>query len=348
MKWSYLPVIAVPLLLGWQAAPRQSAYAGAKACAACHAQIYRRQQNSHHARSLRAVEAAPEVTALLPFTFQDRASAATLRLERADAPFVDLSAQKGSELRRLRLQWAFGSGVKAITMIGLREDGKHVEGRLTWYRSLGSFDLTTGATRHTPANILESVGRELTGDEVRKCFECHTTGDTPQVPLQAGAETGIHCESCHGPGREHIQAVTRRPVGEKKISHPGRLDGFAQARMCGTCHGEPPEDTDIAGIRAIETNPNTVRFASPRLVLSRCFNESDQKLKCTTCHNPHEDAAQAAAQSDRTCLSCHTKEVRRKAAVCKVTRYKCASCHMPRERVVAHSSFADHWIRVIK
>ncbi|MEO7649752.1 MAG: cytochrome c3 family protein, partial [Bryobacteraceae bacterium] len=207
---------------------------------------------------------------------------------------------------------------------------------------------TTGATKHTPANPLESVGRELTSDELRKCFACHTTGDAPQVPLRAGSETGIHCERCHGPGREHIQAMTRAPLGDKKIAQPGRLEGFAQAQMCGACHGTPPEDTDLAGIRAIETNPNTVRFASSRLVLSRCFNESDQKLKCTTCHNPHEDAVQAAAQSDRLCLACHVKQARRKATVCGVSRDKCASCHMPNERVVAHSTFADHWIRVVR
>ncbi|MEO7651519.1 MAG: hypothetical protein ABIZ80_13720, partial [Bryobacteraceae bacterium] len=107
MNWRYLPLIAaIPLLPGSQAAPPDSGYAGAKACAVCHAEIYRKQQSSHHARSLRAVESAPEVMTRLPFTFQDKAGA-TLRLEKADATAVDLTAQQGSEIRRLRLQWSF-------------------------------------------------------------------------------------------------------------------------------------------------------------------------------------------------------------------------------------------------
>jgi hypothetical protein len=145
----------------------------------------------------------------------------------------------------------------------------------------------------------------------------------------------------------HIAAVGSGS-SDRKILHPGNLDAFGQARMCGECHGRPPEDTDLAGLRAIENNPNTVRFASPRLVLSRCFNEAETGLKCTGCHNPHMDAAREHTGYDRVCLGCHNKEVRRRAAICHTGVEKCASCHMPPARAMAHSNFTDHWIRVVR
>jgi hypothetical protein len=83
-------------------------------------------------------------------------------------------------------------------------------------------------------------------------------------------------------------------------------------------------------------------------VLSRCFNESENGLKCTACHNPHEDASRENAAYDRACLSCHDRSSRRRAAVCRQGVEKCASCHMPRARVMAHSQFTDHWIRVVR
>jgi hypothetical protein len=313
-----------------------SDFAGAESCAPCHAAIAQTQQASHHAHTLRSVAAVPQLTSGLPVLYLDRATGSELRLERTGDQIV-LTARKADEEHRLPLQWAFGSGAQGITCVGNRDDGRPVEARLTWYRSLTAFDLTTGATRHTPANVRESLGRELSAEELDRCFGCHG----------GGSEPGVRCETCHGPGKPHIAAV-KAGGADRRILHPGKLDAFGQVQLCGKCHGTPPEDTDLAGLRAIESNPNTVRFASPRLVLSRCFNESEAGLKCSGCHEPHEDAGRSGAGYDRACASCHNRQARARAALCPVGKKNCASCHMPRERVMANSEFTDHWIRVVR
>jgi formate-dependent nitrite reductase cytochrome c552 subunit len=292
------------------------------------------QHASRHARTLRPA-AAVELLVTRPFLFADRVTGAELVLARPETNSVQLSAKKASEQHRLRLRWAFGSGAQGITFVGNRDDGQAVEARLTWYQSLNGFDLTTGATKHTPVDVQGSLGRELSPEELKQCLGCHGTG----------AEMGVQCESCHGPGTDHIEAVKAGRL-DRKIIHPGRLDAFGQIQLCGNCHGRPPEDTDLAGLRSIESNPNTIRFASPRLVLSRCFNESAEGLKCQACHDPHLDAAKGAAAYDPKCRGCHDQSKRKRAVVCRVGKENCSACHMPRSQVMAHSSFTDHWIRV--
>jgi hypothetical protein len=328
VKWLW---IGVPLVLSGADAE----FAGAGKCAGCHAAIYRLQHGTRHARTLRPAAAASEFTRSLPIHFTDRVTGAELILSRPNADLLELSARKDSERHRLVLRWAFGSGAQGITSVGEREDGQSVEARLTWYQLPGRFDLTTGATKHTPIDVRGSLGRELSREELNQCLGCHSSR----------ADMGVQCESCHGPGGGHIKAVTAR-LRDPEIVHPGRLSAFEQVQLCGQCHGRPPEDTDLAALRAIEDNPNTVRFASPRLVLSRCFNESAEGLKCGTCHDPHQDAAREHAGYDRACTACHDQSKRKRASVCRVGKENCSSCHMPRSQVMAHSSFTDHWIRV--
>ena len=90
------------------------------------------------------------------------------------------------------------------------------------------------------------------------CVACHTTApktkfDTPfraepfdqQAIDTTTAEFGIACESCHGPGGEHIRA-NRSPlrrylshIGDQPdstITQPASLDPQRSSQVCGQCH----------------------------------------------------------------------------------------------------------------
>jgi predicted CXXCH cytochrome family protein len=328
----------------------QSGYAGSSTCAACHSGIYKSQRSGHHAHSLRPPGEIEELIGQLPFQYLDRPSQAHLTLSKGTEGELQLEAVKESEHGALLLRWAFGSGDKGITMVGLGADGKFVEGRLSWYASDRTYSLTTGATRNNPQTALESLGRTLTSKEAQECFSCHTTAYSPDRSGPVEREMGIHCERCHGPGLEHsrLMAGPNAPARgqDRKISNPGRLEAFAQAEMCGACHGRPPRDADLAAIQFIERTPDTARFPSQRLVLSRCYNESGDGIRCTTCHDPHLNVAEQRSLRDRSCIGCHTGRARSKTRVCPTATSNCVSCHMPKQRVMLHSEFTDHWIRV--
>jgi hypothetical protein len=352
------PRLVIALLVGSLAAQtlwtpehffrQQSDYAGAQACAGCHADIYNKQEASNHARSLRPMGEISEIASRIPFEMFDRSSGSKLMLGRGPDNGIVLIARSGGAEERLILEWAFGSGAKGITPLGRLHDGSFAESRLSWYASTQGFDFTTGATKFTPQTISESLGRPLRKDEAILCLGCHTTGVSVDKPAPARNNMGVRCERCHGPGAAHIEAMKARSPGDKKIFHPGHLDGFAQAQICGVCHGTPPQDTDFQTIRSIEQSANTVRFPSQRLVLSRCFNETDGGLRCTTCHDPHSNVAPQKATLELACVSCHSTGARRRPKICPVAKRGCASCHMPRQQVMAHSMFADHWIRVVR
>ena len=327
---------------------QESAYAGAQACSGCHADIYRKQAVSHHARSLRPLLEVSDIASRVPFEIFDRSSGAKLSLVRDNDERLALIARTGASEDKLPLEWAFGSGAKGITPVGRLPGGTYAESRLSWYASTGGMDFTTGATKFTPQTNSESLGRALKKDDVAECFGCHTTGTSRDNVEPPRDNMGVRCERCHGPGVEHIKAMQHPGAADKKIFQPGTLDGFAQAQMCGVCHGMPPDDTNFQAIRFIQNAPNTVRFPSQRLVLSRCFNETQDGLRCTTCHDPHADVAMNRSAPEKACISCHKAGNHARAKVCPVAKEKCASCHMPEQQVMAHSLFTDHWIRVVR
>jgi len=134
-------------------------YAGSAACKACHADIYRRQEASNHARSLRAAEEVPEFISALPVELQDRASGAVVSIERDSSGAIAVRARKGREEASMRLAFAFGSGVKAITPLARARDGSFIESRLSWYASLKGIEFTTGASRYDPVTAGENLGK---------------------------------------------------------------------------------------------------------------------------------------------------------------------------------------------
>ncbi|MFN0169304.1 MAG: multiheme c-type cytochrome [Bryobacteraceae bacterium] len=324
---------------------QKSEYAGSGACRQCHGDVYRKQEASHHARSLRPLAEVTEFTRGLPFAMRDRVGEADLSLDLGPSRSVVLTAKRGSEQAELRLDWAFGAGGKAVTPLGTNRDGRYVEGRVSWYQGTGTFDLTPGARERTPKTADQALGQVLAEEDRAKCFGCHTSrSGAPDVPPPR-SEMGIRCERCHGPGGEHVRAAA---AGDRRIFHPRSLDGFQMAQMCGVCHGRPPSETDFAEIARIQERQLTVRFPSQRLVLSRCFNETDGGLKCTACHDPHSNVPVSQSLRDAPCQSCHSRQQRRDAAVCPKATEGCSVCHMPRKRVVLHSEFSDHWIRVVR
>jgi hypothetical protein len=326
---------------------QDSAYAGEQSCAACHAEIYRKQDASHHARSLRPTVEISEINSRLPFTMDDRSSGAKLTLSRGAGDSIALAAKSANAEDLMTLEWAFGSGTKGITPVGRLSNGSYAESRVSYYAEMQSFDFTTGATKFTPQSNSESLGRPLRKEDFLQCLGCHTTGTGPDNPAPARNNMGVRCERCHGPGAEHIRAMTAGSAS-KQIFQPSTLDGFKQAQFCGVCHGAPPQDTDFQTIRFIQESPNSVRFPSQRLVLSRCFDETDNGLRCTTCHDPHTDVAAQRAALEKTCVGCHHAGARPRAEVCPVRKEGCPSCHMPQQRVMAHSLFTDHWIRIVR
>jgi hypothetical protein len=84
------------------------------------------------------------------------------------------------------------------------------------------------------SNSFKSVAimkKGLTGEEVRKCYECHTTGYGKSGGFKSETETpqlkNLGCESCHGAGSTHASS-----------GNPKDIKKHLDTKDCESCHAK--------------------------------------------------------------------------------------------------------------
>jgi hypothetical protein len=182
-----------------------------------------------------------------------------------------------------------------------------------------------------------------------RCLDCHTTYiDYRQPPNHYTPETlitGISCERCHGPGKQHVDYHRAHPEA-KKAAHtvvPSQLSRQQQLDICSQCHsglsplkGKPfsfrPGDAlhDHYELLDPEELANSVHTSNQvsRLSKSECFQQT--QMTCVSCHNPHQNERGQMALFSQRCLKCHTAD---HPQVAELSDDKladnCVDCHMP-------------------
>jgi len=154
-------------------------------------------------------------------------------------------------------------------------------------------------------------------------------------------ESGIHCESCHGPGQKHLDALGAHSRGSG-ILNPKKLPVVDRMRPCAQCHAGSSVVQDPMPYDTLISNQVT------SLKNSECWRQSAGEVTCTDCHDPHRDTTPLVltAKSEKACMRCHGATVTNHAALCPVNRTKgCIGCHMP-DQTRGAFIMADHWIRV--
>jgi hypothetical protein len=231
--------------------------------------------------------------------------------------------------------------------------GNYYESRVSFFSGPQALDLTPGPSSASPASLESAAGRRMPPEETQACFGCHTTASTVKGEFDpASLVPGVGCESCHGPGFDHIAAANSGIAGsnESLIFNPARLDRVDLVDFCGACHRTRGDVLTSGSVGIFD-----VRFAPYRLEKSECWKQGDNSITCLACHDPHKPLQHESGSYDSGCLQCHSTAApeRPKAshatAVCSVATKNCVTCHMPKyEPPGMHSSFTDHWIRVVR
>ena len=205
------------------------------------------------------------------------------------------------------------------------------------------------------------------------CFDCHVSQLATDYDLASDTyrttwrEAGISCESCHGPGGEHIEAMETGVKGRtsKDIKIIRTLEfGHAQMNdMCATCHAKlVPLSTDfIAGEKFYDHYDLVTlehqdfypdgrdlgeNYTFTSWSMSPCL-KSD-KLDCNLCHTPSGRPRFEGREANQSCLPCHAAIVKDSTAhshhKAEGVGNSCIACHMPMSRFAAMAR-TDHSMR---
>ncbi len=327
-------------------------FVGSKVCAECHSAKAKTQMQTHMGKAL-IFGASNEIFRLNKnLTFRNGNYIYQI-VRDGDKSLYNVT--DGVSSVSLPIHYCFGNGEAGQTYV-LQYKNRFYESRLSFYNDIRGLDFTMGHLPAPPATLDDAVGREMSSEETRNCFGCHTTGAANGAKLQLeNFMEGVTCEACHGPGEKHVAAVNAGAEGQKLIFNPDRLDTEGLSNFCGTCH-RTWEQVVLMGLRGVMN----VRFQPYRLTNSKCYDTEDKRISCTACHDPHEDRKHEVAYYDSKCTACHNPKNKatkagfsptsqRLAVPCPVGKNKCTTCHMPKyEMPGSHFKFTDHQIRVVK
>jgi tetratricopeptide (TPR) repeat protein len=350
--------------------PEPSPCVGAARCASCHPKETQAHERSRHARTFHrgaALLALPLPDQPVP----DPADPECTYTFSRENGRIHAKTRASDGVADIVVEYAFGTPDRCVTMVG-RDGPAFRAARLSSYhKATGvSWDLTCAhdPEAHVAGDFFRGQPIPSRSGALR-CLWCHVTRpsdfrDRPRgaSPGPEAADAGIGCERCHGPGGNHLAAVAAG-FADRAIATRGKASAASIITQCAHCHVvDPPGEIVDA-----PEDPRFVRSSGLTLTLSRCFAESNGRLGCLTCHDPHRDDGATAAFYEGKCRGCHSfgatpapavtrqdgepaTPAATQPAVCRVNAAKdCITCHMPKVALAPlHNSFTDHFIRVRK
>ena len=325
----------------------ETGFFGSAKCGECHDEQLKHYLDSGHAKTFWSTRDFPFRDRFGGLKFADSERSKTYRYFLAKSGVeVTVPGKFGGD--RFPLQFAFGSGEHAISFVTLTPDGSQIpvgiEHRVSWFTGQDQAGLTPGQFGRPVDQDIEDFGRIIRGTLLERCFGCHTTSGSIEGDQLVDLMPNVGCESCHTGSAPHWAAMQVDNSADSDDGFEQRPWRTAdQIQICAECHrGEDAVETS----EITRENPKIVRFQPVGLVQSKCYLQSGQRLLCSTCHDPHQHAAQrTTVEYEQKCLQCHSTSTN--SVRCSVSADSgCVSCHMPRVEVHPSISFHDHWIRI--
>ncbi len=216
-----------------------------------------------------------------------------------------------------------------------------------------------------------------------RCSSCHSTDVKKNYNIASNtfdtqfAEINVACESCHGPGSDHItwaksanlqaadkHILTLQDRGQWQFapsnSIANRVDGNKpqqQLEACAACHALRTEFTDTKsnnafsdqyGLRLLEQHFYEVDGKiDDEVFVYGSFLQSKMHqagVVCTDCHDPH--SGQVKGSTETVCLQCHSNEKYNQPShhqhVNGTSGSFCVDCHMPAKTYMGVDKRRDH------
>ena len=215
------------------------------------------------------------------------------------------------------------------------------------------------------------------------CADCHSTNLRKEFDFSTQAfstkysEINVACESCHGPGAEHV-ARAKSGAGWVGMADFALADinstNVAQIESCAKCHarrsmvhpGHHAGNTFLDHFLPEVTQPWSPEMQVPTYhvdgqiddevyvygsyIQSKMFH---QGVKCTDCHDAH--TTKLHHYDNQLCTRCHEPNDKNPAGFDNPGHHfhemgtkgaNCVECHMPHKNYMVIDSRRDHSIRI--
>jgi Flp pilus assembly protein TadD len=366
-------------------------HVGSTVCGSCHEAELKLWKGSDHER---AMQVPKEATVLGDFTdARFLHDSVTSTFSRDGARFV--VDTQGPDGKQHRYALAYTFGVKPLQQYLLAFPGGAYQALTVAWDSRPKqqggqrwFDLYPD-DKTPPGDVLHWTGPAHTWN--RMCADCHSTDLQSQYDVAKRryatqwSEVSVGCESCHGPGREHV-AWARNPASvvvgasrglavalerdsamwvmapERGIAYrDGPPRSSAEIHTCAPCHsrrsklarhvpGRPFLDAfrpELVeeGMYLADGQMDGEVYTWGSFVQSRMFHAG---VSCSDCHDPHSGKLRAAGNA--VCGKCHAPA---KFDTAAHHHHKpgsagagCVECHMPVRTYMVVDPRHDHSFRV--
>ena len=324
--------------------------AGANRCKVCHAAEVEGYARSAMAHALRRAGQETSGTVTTPngkITMYSSPTGSWQRLETA------------GDTNKYHIDYVIGSGNHASGYL-IDIAGHLFQSPIAFYKSRNAYDLAPGYEKMQDPDFTRPVAEGCVFCHAGSAIHVSGTDNVYRSPVFPAE--GITCERCHGPTGKHL-ADPRAG----RIVNPAKLEPGARDSVCEQCHlmgvarvlNPGKEFRDFQPGQRLEGTFTTYHDVLPpgtpagtfkvishveQLAMSTCARNSQGRLWCGTCHDPHNKPAQPAQYYRSRCLTCHTA---RFPAEHPGTDSNCIGCHMPRRDAQdgGHTAFTDHRIQ---
>lgn len=374
--WSLLTVIALSSCRPRTSEGTQdSFYSGSESCIECHEKFYELWRPSYHGQAMMPVDAGFMAKHQLPNSGPITVEGHLYRISFEDSTMMMYELDGDRLVESYPVLWALG-GHNVYCFLTPLEKGKlqtiplaYDANRKTW------FNYPESAVRHfgdgTPSDEAlpwkDAMYTFNTG-----CYSCHISQLSTNFDLNTETyhttwrEAGINCETCHGPGAEHIRIFRSLKEGEVPedvgLIVTSTFTAEQHNASCAPCHAKmsPITPSYMPGEKYFDNyNIMTLEdrdfypdgrdlgenYTMTGWMMNPCLQES--QIHCVTCHTS-SGRDRNKDNPNNSCLQCHSdraNEIEAHTGHKAEAGLTCLSCHMPKREFVGRFLRSDHSFR---
>jgi predicted CXXCH cytochrome family protein len=354
----------------------QPAYVGTGACTECHAEVAQGWATSHHAQAWTLPSEATVLGDFSDVTYEHGGQ--TTRFLRDGATFLIETEGPDGQPRAYPVVGV--AGVYPLQQYLLSPEPGRVQAYdIAWDVNRARWYPVFPGPPPPPGDGFHWTGPYKSWEA--RCAECHATGYSRNYDAATNsyapkmAEIGVGCESCHGPGADHV--AWAREGGE--VATLGLTVDLGRSQdtevmQCLACHsrresmqdglpmpGTPYHDAfSIALLRQGLYHPDGAIldevFEGGSFLQSKMYALG---VRCSDCHDPHSGAL--VAEGNAVCTQCHSPAGNPAFPTLQVKLYddpshhfheagsegaQCVSCHTIERAFMGIDLRRDHHFRI--